>query len=239
MEKLTKAKILEILTVCDFSGELTENNYYDKIVIPLRKEKKYIFDNFSGVSKCVLSFSDLDFVVKIPFTGSDCPHYSYRYDEDYSYTRRTFVGDIYEEFYGASDNITHSGWDYCLLETTRFLEAKRKGYGDILAKTELLGEVKGYPIYIQPKAEIYAFCSKKEKVSEREKDICRMLRTLTNTRIINLRWIIDCYYYYGYEKTRKMFRALNHSYFDRDMHSENLGYIGNQPVIIDYSDFNS
>ena len=69
-------EILETIDkVCDLKGDLTNENFYSKVVNPLKKENCYL-DSNSGATKGILFFKDLDVVIKIPFVGEE-NYYTY------------------------------------------------------------------------------------------------------------------------------------------------------------------
>ena len=175
----------------------------------------------NGASKFVLipKDHDTDFVIKIPYNGS-------------------LHGDsFWEDFCGANDESENSwtGWDYCLIEEHRFLKAQEEGLEECFAKVEFVGFIHGYPIYIQEKCVTLdedmnrSFHSYEEKVKTSE--ICG------NFHNINSSWLTDFRLYYGEEKLINFVNFIKENEWDDDLRTENIGYIGDRPVLIDYSGF--
>ena len=175
--KMTKEYIIECLhKYCDFSGELTEENFYDYIIRPLMEAECFEKKDWSyanGVTKCVLLFSGFDFVVKIPFNGYESCGEGHYYDNNGEkvswtaahYETRNTAGNVkfyrtrqdvywdngefeFYEFHGAE---CEYGWDYCEVETIKYADAEAEGVEKFFAKTERVGYVGQWkhPVYIQ------------------------------------------------------------------------------------------
>ena len=249
--KITKEYILNCLDkYCHFSKELCDNSSFADIVEPLQTANCFEAGSWtwdSGVSKLVLIFSGLNFVVKIPFVGEE--EWEEYYDEEtdeYIEEKSKYcfypfhldcAPDRVIDRYG-SDN-----WDYCDIEADRYNLASDRGLKECFAKTEFLGWAQHYPIYIQERAvmfdsdeektkrtsnkEFYELDSNKSKVdSLREK----------SKLYINSVWTLDFFFYYGED----MFEALGKFCAEvdiDDLHCGNLGYINGRPCLVDYSSY--
>lgn len=213
--------ILKALEKCDFN-ELNCNNCYENVVSIVNDDIS-LQDNWAaGASKLVLIPPDLDFVIKIPFMGE--------------------VGaEGFIPFAGAED--LKEGWDYCKAEQLKYLEAKEAGLKYLFAETKKIGEVYGYPIYAQPKMEIFFDVKDDtdyeeysyERTSNTE-DICFSL----GVSCFHKCWLSDFLDYFSEETLKR----LNKFLFDKrihDLHGGNLGYNlrTGVPIIVDYSDFSS
>ena len=130
-------EILEALSYGTFD-ENDEADFYPVVVQPFSEKYKKPFDYATGATKGVLIFEQLGFVIKIPFC---------RNSEDYD--------DYYEccNYFTGAD--TDNGWDYCEAEANKYQRAEEEGISMCFAKTEKIGEINGYPIYMQDLASIY------------------------------------------------------------------------------------
>lgn len=117
----------------------------------------WTWDN--AMSKGVLIFTDLNFVVKIPFNGwakwQEDSHYEdengnwhcwesahKNIDELKSHYYKIMDGyEDYCEFSRADFNEESEGWDYCMVEQIRYEKAIAAGLETMFAKTEFIGRV--------------------------------------------------------------------------------------------------
>lgn len=189
------------------------------------------YDYAYGATKLVLiplNEKD-DYVIKIPYTGSYYHESGYYNSDTIYYPPRT---DYYD--YIAADNDERS-WDYCASEVKRYLLAEKEGFAECFAKTKLLGYVNNYPIYIQEKCITFSDCKNKHKHSEEER-----LKTSKCCNFyygINKDWLTDFRLYYGEKFLLKFINFINNMQWDDDLRNENIGYIKNRPVLIDYAGF--
>jgi len=229
-------KSLEILEYLDkhsnacMDDDFCEENFWSYI------DKSIIEDcdaevNY-GATKLVFSFKDTDFVIKIPFFGSYEEEYcSDESDNEDEYNE--YYGYCFKEFSGAPlDN----DWNYCAAESEIYKLAKEEGIEDLFAKTEFLGRVNDLFVYTQEKAEMFDYCkttlSKEDSISiqKKMKDISSPIRSEV--------WVYDFINYYNEELFDELCAFLN-KYEINDMHSGNIGYIEDRPVLVDYSAFHS
>lgn len=184
----------------------------------------YIYEN--GATKLVIipSYSDMNFVIKIPFSGGMYETYD---DEEF------YCGESYRPFnYG---NNIEGNWDYCAVEAERYLEAERHGLAQYFAKTELIGYVNDYPVYIQPKCMTMraAAITHTHSVDENTATIKK-----TNHYIpINVDWLTDFRLCYGDEELIHFLDFIKQHGWDDDLRNDNIGYYNNKPVLIDYSGY--
>ena len=252
---LTKQYILECLdNYCDFS-ELTEETFENKIIRPLHEHKcfeKWGWDN--GVTKGVLIFTELDFVVKIPFEGTFCfteSHYEdkngrWRYSDEGIPTEeignwtKIEANDEFIQFGGANAN--NSDWNYCALEEELTQQAKLKGLELCFAATNFLGYAKDHPIYIQEKCCMFSEASSttnKEKYKNRTKedyDSLKRVREKIDFWEVNDNWLLDFLIYWGEEILKQLCDFIyNHDI--EDLHNGNIGYRNGVPCLVDYSSY--
>lgn len=222
-------------TVEDLLGYLRKNSYLEEgsnftedDIDSLLNGAPEDVDYAHGASKMVLiPDEDIGFVLKIPFNG----RYDIAYDEDDE------PMDDYEFFGFEGARFTSDGWNYCETEAIIYEMAKEAGIETCFAKTEYVGDIDGYPVYSQERAEIF-YCRKNESEYSEEtrsktRDKCKELNVESS---INICWMTDFLAYYG-EEMLKTFMTFIFDNRIGDLHSDNIGYIGNRPVLIDYSGF--
>ena len=156
---LNKEYILEQLNkYCTLNEKLCEGTFYDQVVSPL--EDAQCFNDWtwdSGLSKGVLIFGELDYVIKIPFYCEWLEGESGYYDEEDNWvdgepgcpSSNPFQGVEVEGF------IHDNEWDYCETEQYRYVVAERNNVENYFAKTWFLGNASDWPIYAQVRACMY------------------------------------------------------------------------------------
>lgn len=215
-------EVLETIDrVCDLKGDLTNENFYSKVVNPLKKENCYL-DSNSGATKGILFFKDLDVVIKIPFIGEESC-----YEDDVI------------EFYGADGD-----WDYCRLEANLYNCAKEKKIEIFFAETKYITTIQDYPIYTQPIVQIFYNSNIHKSFDESNKDYIKIKDSLVKTsRIIadnyglESEWLFIAFKKYGFYMLKKFLTFLK-DYDINDLHSGNIGYKNNLPILLDYSGYN-
>lgn len=221
---MSNEEILQLFNACTFDGVLTENDFEDKVLSNLPDDLKYHYEY--GATKLVIILPDCNFVIKIPFSGS----YQEFYQDD---------TDGYEEEYVEFENADFETceWDYCKTEVNRYNLAKNIGIEKYFAKTECIGMINNYPIYIQQKAEIFAEVKDLNSYSEEKKSSTREKCDKEDLWCFNECWLSDLLDYCG-DKVFSFFMSfIKDNDFD-DLHSSNIGYINGVPVLVDYSGFN-
>ena len=249
--KMTKEYILECLDKYSCFEGLHECNFVHEVVDPL--EEAGCFDNWTwdnGVTKGVLIFKELDFVVKIPFEG-----YCSETESHYENSNGSWIGswssrwnsrlhkveyeEIFEDFTGAD---TEDGWNYCEVEADLIDAAREEGLNRCFAATELLGFAKDHPIYIQEKC--FMFCdartsTNKEKYKNRTKadyDSLKEARERTDFWGIDNDWVLDFLIYWGEEMLKRLGQFL-FVHDIEDLHNGNIGYRNGVPCLVDYSSY--
>jgi len=186
---------------------------------------------FTGVSKAVIVFDNFDKVIKIPFHG---------YVEQYYDSDEEEYEDVFCPFEGADSD--YDCRDYCDAECEIWLKANEAGLGKYFCKEERLMDIDGYPIYIQEKAVTYSdaiyyagldhFHTEKERTKTEKK--CE--KNSFSAYKVNPDWLTDFINCYGEEEFKK-FMGFLYDEMIGDFHTENIGYVGNRPVLIDFSDY--
>ena len=209
------------------SMRLTEDTFEDFIN---DHDSGIIEDYAHGASKLVVFLKDANFVVKIPFTG-------YMFDsEDSDYC------DNYYDFEGAEEDDSGECWDYCWTEAAVYQRAVAAGVEKYLLKTEKIGEINGYPIYIQEKC-VSFFNSSVNTPSNKEK-IASRNNLEDNNIYAEVLSSVFCFYCYldiiNGEDTYESFGRFNNfaEEYLSDIHNGNIGFnVCGKPVILDYSGY--
>lgn len=158
-------------------------------------------------------------------------------------TRRVF---IFPKL-GVVIKFPDESYDYCEQEVRFYESAKTYGVERLLLPIEKVGVTKGgIPLYIQP---IYKFTiaemgyNQQEAVAKR----FRKTRKVATVRAVsrgcyhapNGDWVARAIQLYG-KKFMRSFEAWTKTHRVNDLHSQNIGYIGNlRPVLIDYAGYNN
>ena len=213
----------EILNI--FQGFAFSDDFCEEDISRLDNYLLEMFDSFSftiacGATKCVIIFNEKNYVIKIPFRG-------------------TCEGINYWP-YECADSIKTS-WDYCAVEVERYKKAKKYKLNSYLAKTIYIGTINNYPIYIQKKCITFDSVQNlfdKSCFSPFDKQKClNIIEKYYQPYKINLYWLIDFMKCYGENQLISFLHFLSINEWDDDLRNENIGYINNYPVLIDYSGF--
>lgn len=213
-------EILEALSYGTFD-ENDEADFYPAVVQPFSEKYKKPFDYATGATKGVLIFEQLGFVIKIPFCRN-----SEDYDDNY---------ECCNYFTGAD---TDNGWDYCEAEADKYQRAEEEGISMCFAKTEKIGEIDGYPIYMQELASIYKNVDYQSSHTEEDSRQVNSICDSNDFYIFNIEWLSDAFHFYGEKIFHKLLEFIR-TVGINDLHDGNIGYIENRPVLVDYSSFDS
>ena len=241
---LIKEYVLEkIKEYCTLDETLCRETFEDLVVSPLENAK--CFEDWtwdSGVTKGVLIFDELDYVIKIPFY-CEWDEGDYDYDEE---TNETIIiresGPFDTPFEGVQVKgfIHDNDWDYCETEQYRYIVAERNGLNEHFAKTWFLGTVQDWPIYAQAKANMFLSSASqstrsKRKYSKQEMDTAKSIKDTLGSEI-DEEWMIDFINYWGKDRLVELLNFCNEWDID-DLHLGNIGYVYGVPCIIDYSSY--
>lgn len=217
-------EILEALSYGTFD-ENDEADFYSIVVQPFSEKYKKPFDYATGATKGVLIFEQLGFVIKIPFcrNSEDCEYNSAYGEYECCY------------FTGAD---TDNGWDYCEAEANKYERAEEEGLAQCFAKTKKIGDIDGYPIYMQELADIYKSIDYQSSHTEEDSRQVSSICNSNNFYMFNIEWLSDAFHYYGEKVFHKLLEFIR-TVGINDLHDGNIGYIGNRPVLVDYSSFDS
>lgn len=157
-----------------------------------------------------------------------------RYDTGIS--KFVFLGSDEDDFVL---KINTSRFDYCNVEAELCQKAKAHNLQKMFAFSEMYASVGTVKIYKQEKvSEIAA-----RRYSQRERQFSRVeMATIqelykdTDFYITCEPWLLDALDYYGVGDTARLMMFLKH-YKVNDLHNENVGYIGDRPILLDYSGY--
>ena len=138
-------------------------------------------------------------------------------------------------------------FDYCAQEVRFYESAKDYGVERLLLPIEKVGVTEGgIPLYIQP---IYktTVCEMGYKAQEAVAKRFRKTRKVATVKAVsrgcyyipNKDWLARAIQLYG-KKFMRSFETWTNDHRVNDLHSQNIGYIGNfRPVLIDYAGYNN
>lgn len=215
-----KTYILNLLSTFNLK-HLSQYNFMKKL--------QALDDNFilaSGVSKVAIIPKEKNYVIKIPYYGK--------------YRKNNGI-KCFDPYFSS---ISKSG-DYCKSEEIIYNKAKANGLDTFFAEIEQIGKIKSIPIYVQRKAVIfedvyYPEDDEEENLNEREVSIFKTITTkysdLVEDEYLPLSWMKDFICSYGELAFDKLYNFLSDNNI-QDLHSENIGYICERPVLVDFSGF--
>lgn len=227
----------ENMSFTEFSEECCND------VITALNDIKWNFDWEYGATKIVILPEGVDFVVKIPFTGHvveeepdvNCNECEYNkegcdccvYDNEWVFRDFCLAGDIFDE------------WDYCKAEKNRYAHAKEFGLEQAMAETQLWFIVNDYPIYIQPKCNIFSHGGRRQteltEITDEKRKTIKSKCDEQNVYCFNVTWLCDLLEYYGDVFFENFMNFLKENNYNKDLHSSNVGYLNGRPVLIDYA----
>ena len=215
-----KAYILNLLSTFNLK-HLSKYNFMKKL--------QALDDNFilaSGVSKVAIIPKEKNYVIKIPY---------------YGVYRKSNGIKCFDPYFSS---ISKSS-DYCKSEEIIYNKAKANGLDTFFAEIEQIGKIKSTPIYVQRKAVIfedvyYPEDDEEENLNEHEISIFKTITTkysdLVEDEYLPLSWMKDFICSYGELAFDKLYNFLSDNNI-QDLHSENIGYICEKPVLVDFSGF--
>lgn len=213
-------KILSIIKdYCDLE-DLTNENFSYHVIYPFENKYKGSFAWDKGVTKGVLIFHKFGFVLKFPFVG---------------YAEEDEEGEPYGDITYFTNADSKDGWDYCLAEVNRYREAKEMGVENLFLEMKEIDNIDGYSIYYQEYATPFleGVSSSNEDQREKARDMCTEKGV---GRSISQEWLGDIINVYSIN-TLNNFLTFIKDFNIGDLHSGNIGYQGDHPVVIDYGDY--
>jgi len=167
----------------------------------------------NGLTKAVLVFDELDWVVKIPF------HVDYSRSDGGSIT------------------------DYCERERFVYEQAKERGVAELFAESYFLMDFCGRPIYIMKKVEdnkkkVFTDLQDKVFIGLQDEAISEGYDEEDFEYIEPEEQVEELFYYYYEDNLLREYFAFCEDYGINDVHTGNIGYDENdKPVLIDYSGY--
>ena len=213
---------------CDQDCEFDSDDLYDQFA----RLNMGDFHIENGISKAVIIFDSLPYVIKIPFNGMW--NYEYDYDEETDEYIECDADFIYFNRARALDTS-----DYCWNELDKVIMAHDCGYGCFLPETAVVYEDNsGRRFYIQEKVRPACEHNFTPTTSKDSRD--RAANLASGYRICSEDWRAAAIESYG-EDILISFIDWNYAgalgYLD-DMHSGNYGYrFDGTPVLFDVSGF--
>lgn len=223
-----KEKILSLLATTFLSDE--EDFYEERNHEFLRLLNTTEYNYAYGASKFVLIPHKGDYVIKIPYTGG--MEHDTTVEEDAEGCPIYYPVDYFRMYSGSE--CEDRCWDYCAAEANRYHYAEIMGFGECFAKTELIGFVRNFPIYVQEKG---VSCDD-NYIYHSEEELRKTSDSLKGYVDIPEGWLTDFRLYYGEDELNRFVTFLRKNGWDDDLTDNNIGYIGSQPVLLDYSSFN-
>lgn len=208
--------ILNLFKDCVFDGYLTDYNYHDKILVHL--PESFSYTSTKGATKLILMPRDVDFVIKIPFNGGQ--HWD---------------GTMIPFYHAGCSACEDENWNYC--ETERIIAWVAKDYkiSRCFVKNNYIGDVDHHPIYIQRRVCTYSLSSPPPyKKTKSYKEISQSFCDSHYFNCFNPIWLSDFMEYYGKQSFYSFMEFIEDECIN-DLHSGNIGYIGNKPVVFDYA----
>lgn len=234
-----------MIKCCDLGQNLLELSSLDfehRVVDPLADAGlDFYFD--TGASKGVLIFDE--FVIKVPFMARSWDSEQYARDlEAYdrgSKSAEPMIENYLAPFCQAKNFLleTENEWDYCELECAMYQQAVREGLEAYFAKECLLGEVRGYPVYVQQLVVPFEEATS-SRVSRSTPEALRSTEEMCDKNDIwcfNVEWITDFILAYGEDEFKRLDKFLKKMYIS-DLHRGNVGYFNGYPILLDYSNYN-
>ena len=127
---------------------------------------------------------------------------------------------------------SYEGWDYCEAEVKLYGLAEIYGVEKAFLKTLYFGTIQRYPIYIQHIIDLMEPPIIKH-TNFNASQFCRE----HDLYCFDEDWIEQYAYTYSEKDLLKLYEFLEEENIIGDLHSDNLGYYHQKPVIVDYAGF--
>ena len=174
----------------------------------------------AGCTKCVIIPDNRDYVIKIPFDGS----YDYYDDEN---------GNFVYFYNGGGEE----GWDYCELENEYWIDKIQDSeFSQFFLFTQMIN-VNNWPIYVQEKVVTVQEEFNRTHYSSIN-SLYKVRESGTSSRVdLPDDWLAVCLENLNndIDKLNEFIDFLKDNF--SDLHIANIGYCGNQAVILDYAGF--
>ena len=231
---MTDAEILGLFEKTEFPEFLGEDNVEDFIKNKTHFPESFKFTWNMGASKLVILPFGEDFVIKIPFNGTYC-------DDEIDYETGEVLSEGGWECFTSYEYDSDMDFDgnYCGREADISDIATAEDLEECFAITECVGRCGDYLIYKQARATTIlddVLDEKSDSLSFEERKSIRDKCNNMGVYGFNICWLKDFLEFFGEEILKQLDRFIN-TYGINDLHTSNVGYIGNRPVLIDYSGY--
>lgn len=223
-------EIVKTLDIPYSYGRMTDGDIYQYGLIESQLSKEWgAYKVDWGISKAVIIFEELPFVIKIPFYGS--------WDFEGEYNAETDEYECGEDYFKEYQYAGESGSnDYCSAEEHVISEMEGVGFGALAPDMMCIGEHNDHNFYIQEKVRVFDY----DEVQTTEDSLKRAREMEHEYWYGESEWRAAILDNYG-EEFWKEFINWAHSRnfaFLGDMHSGNIGYrFDGTPVILDLAGF--
>lgn len=233
-DMMTARRIAENIHIpSDFGldGESNEIFEFGNFTFDLKDFGDFRVDN--GISKAVIIFDDLPFVVKVPLRGTYYREEFYNEEADeYEYSDEY----NFNEYRGACD---YDYSDYCFDELQKTQLVIEAGFGKIVPEMEWVCFKDGSSVYVQEK--VLPFSTGKNKYSNPTADSVQKAKDMDDKYgYCALDWRASVIDFYGEDFWKSFVDWERDNDYDilSDMHSGNYGYrLDGTPVIFDIAGY--
>ena len=232
---MTDAEILGLFEKTEFPEFLGEDNAEDFIRNKTHFPETFKFTWNMGASKLVILPCGEDFVIKIPFNAQ---YFDDEIDTETGEVLSEGGWECFTSYEYDSENMDFDG-NYCGREADISDIAAAEDLEECFAITECVGRCRGYLIYKQARATTILADVLDEKSDSLSIEERKSIRDKCNNMGVygfNIYWLKDFLEFFGEEILKQLDRFIN-TYDINDLHTSNVGYIGNRPVLIDYSGY--
>ena len=127
--------------------------------------------------------------------------------------------------------------DYCELEEIAYDKAAQNGLDYLFMPTRFVESISTVKIYVQDRVDGYAYDTDDDQLTDDELDEIECIKTSSGvTCEVSSFWVHEFLEVYG-EDTFDEFTNFLTCFGINDLHSGNVGYWNNKPVIFDYSGY--
>lgn len=192
----------------------------------IAKKEGLLFCGYAtGASRLVLFPTNKDYVIKIPYRGFFCQRNNDVKESPFTAAYASVDPDLV-------------GWDYCEAEEMLFRLAENNGVGEYFAETIQIGEVRGYPIYAQPRAKLNSssnICEREDysSIEQISSQITEEYSDILGEEFLPEYWMKEFIAAFSDDELEGLLNFIEQADIS-DLHEENVGFINGKPIIFDY-----
>ena len=255
-EITTILNILETYTLLSKEVELATDNIENIIIKPLMSVNNIFSPKHKGWSsyrqgttKIILFPKNKNYVIKIPKNGR-------RFYNRLSLSEKKFFYFTMERKFDYTKEDYGRGWDYCKEEAQIVQEAKELNLNEYFAETLYLGDVRGYPIYAQEKVTVMTDRYELDEDEDYDSiydETAGLLDSYEGSdnsdssyysseyddednNVLPLNWSLVFVKKYGVDALKSLIEFIQDMGIN-DIHSDNVGFIDGNPILLDYSGY--